>query len=85
MRPNDDQAARNDESGTSLPSSLLLVIGAASAWWAARRPIGWTLDQHLAEPCVNTGPSRAEAALAKAVAAHIAKSATAASESKERA
>lgn len=34
------------------------VSRAALRWWKAHRPVGWTTDQHLAEPTVNcVGPN----------------------------
>ena len=34
------------------------VERAALAWWSYLRPLGWTLDEHLAKPCVNTAGAR---------------------------
>lgn len=32
---------------------LQAVAEAAVAWWIGRRPAGWSLAQHLADPAVN--------------------------------
>lgn len=43
------------------------IVFASIRWWARKRPAAWTLEQHLAQPLVNTrGPE--EMALAEAVA-----------------
>lgn len=44
-----------------------VVIECAERWWRSRRPIGWTIDDHLAQPVVNCVDA-AEIALARAVA-----------------
>jgi hypothetical protein len=46
-----------------------IMVGAVQ-WWENRRPVGWTLEQHLASPGVNqvTGP---ETELANSVANYI--------------
>lgn len=30
------------------------VIRAAKDWWASKRPVGWTKEQHVASATVNT-------------------------------
>jgi hypothetical protein len=47
-----------------------MVIARAANWWKHRRPIGWNLEQHLANPQVNC-TTDAEAALARSVARMI--------------
>lgn len=44
---------------------------AARKWWEMHRPVGWTLEQHLANPTINTTASEADRALARAVAKAI--------------
>ena len=46
----------------------LRVQSAALAWWRAHRPVGWTREEHLREPTVNTLTDR-EKRLARTVAA----------------
>lgn len=46
------------------------ILGAAHVWWAGRRPLSFTLHQHLQNPTVNTCGD-AEKALAQAVAEWI--------------
>lgn len=44
-----------------------LILGAAHAWWASRRPLSYTLHQHLQNPTVNTcGEDERDLALAVA-------------------
>ena len=47
---------------------LLALVASARAWWEARRPEGWSLEQHLAEPAAGCSASAQERALAQAVA-----------------
>jgi hypothetical protein len=47
------------------------VLLAARRWWESKRPLTWTLEQHLAAPRVNCAGSGAEDRLALAVAARI--------------
>jgi hypothetical protein len=47
-------------------AALHAVAEAAVAWWKERRPKGWSLEQHLADPMVNCGEDR-ERRLAGAV------------------
>ena len=44
---------------------------ASIRWWESKRPVGWSEDQHLAEPTVDCA-SPAEQALARAVARWVA-------------
>lgn len=32
---------------------LVAVADAAVAWWQARKPADWSLEQHLADPAIN--------------------------------
>ena len=34
-------------------AALHAVAEAAVTWWTQRRPSGWSLEQHLADPAVN--------------------------------
>jgi hypothetical protein len=34
-------------------AALLAVADAAVAWWKARKPADWSLEQHLAHPAIN--------------------------------
>ncbi|MBI4695500.1 MAG: hypothetical protein HY749_15900 [Gammaproteobacteria bacterium] len=43
------------------------IEAAARHWWEQQRPVGWTIEQHLEHPRVNT-TSPSESALAIAVA-----------------
>lgn len=47
------------------------ALQAALAWWESRRPVSWTLRQHLDNPAVNAHGSEAEKTLATAVAAAV--------------
>jgi hypothetical protein len=46
------------------------VTDAALNWWASLRPVGYTMEDHLKNPTVNT-TSYAEERLANAVAGYI--------------
>ena len=46
------------------------VTDAALCWWASLRPVGYTMEDHLKNPTVNT-TSYAEERLANAVAEYI--------------
>lgn len=59
--------AHSDIACDSSPQMLALAA-AASAWWEAGRPEGWTLEQHLAAPTAGCSASVQEQALAEAVA-----------------
>lgn len=48
-------------------AALHAVADAAVAWWMKRRPSGWSLEQHLADPVVNCD-GHAEQQLAGAAA-----------------
>lgn len=48
------------------------VVIQAVEWWQARRPVGWTREQHVANPVVNCAGD-AEKALALAIGAMVAK------------
>lgn len=47
------------------------TLQAALAWWESRRPVGYTLREHLDNPTVNARGSKAETTLAAAVAAAV--------------
>jgi hypothetical protein len=49
------------------PLQMLALAAAASAWWESRRPDGWTLEQHLAEPIAGCNGTAQEVVLAEAV------------------
>jgi hypothetical protein len=49
-------------------ASMQALAAAAKAWWESRRPQGWTLEQHLAEPTAGCSGTAQERALAEAVA-----------------
>lgn len=53
------------------PAILLAVADAAQAWWASKRPNGWTVEQHLSNPRVNTSTPK-EKNLAMKVAVWVA-------------
>ena len=44
------------------------LVDIARHWWEGKRPMGWSLAQHLKEPCVNSTSQR-ETMLMRAVAA----------------
>lgn len=48
-------------------SKLEAVAEFAVEWWASKRPVRWTVEQHLGNPRINTATS-AEKRLAEAVA-----------------
>lgn len=50
---------------------LLAVADAAVAWWQARKPADWSLEQHLADPAINCDGD-AERPLAEAAAKWVA-------------
>ena len=54
----------------ALSESLLKVADAAVVWWAMKRPVQWSLDQHLQNCRINT-ITDAEKHLADAVAAWL--------------
>lgn len=43
------------------------VFPFAKRWWESKRPVGWTVEQHLANPKINT-VNEVEAKLADVVA-----------------
>jgi len=47
---------------------LQALAASARVWWEARRPEGWSLEQHLADPAAGCNASAHEQALAEAVA-----------------
>lgn len=49
---------------------LLAVADSAVAWWAMKRPLQWSKDQHLKNPTINCETDY-EKALAKKVAAWL--------------
>jgi hypothetical protein len=68
VRP--DLALQAAESIPGNNTATMLALAAASkAWWESRRPQGWTLEQHLADPTVGCNSTKEERALAEAVAA----------------
>lgn len=52
--------------------AMVAVLDAAKDWWESNRPIEWSEDQHLAQPCVNAGSDDAGKRLAAAVGHMIA-------------
>jgi hypothetical protein len=66
-----DAAFRKQHSASDTDIAALHdVAEAAAAWWKARRPSGWSLEQHLADPAVNCEGAR-EHQLAQAVASWL--------------
>lgn len=49
-------------------ASILAVAAASKGWWESRRPQGWTLEQHLADPTAGCSGIVNDQALAQAVA-----------------
>jgi hypothetical protein len=49
-------------------AQMLALAAAARSWWEARRPEGWSLEQHLADPAAGCSASAQERALAATVA-----------------
>lgn len=49
------------------------VVIQAVKWWKMRRPVGWTMEQHLANPGINCAGTDADKALAIAIGAMVAK------------
>jgi hypothetical protein len=47
---------------------LLALVAASTAWWESRRPPGWTLEQHVADPTAGCDGTAQERALAEVVA-----------------
>jgi hypothetical protein len=44
---------QHHSAGGTDAAALQAVAEAAAAWWKGRRPDGWTLEQHLADPAVH--------------------------------
>jgi hypothetical protein len=61
-----NQARATSSTNTTVPMQLLAA--ASQAWWESRRPQGWTLEQHLADPTAGCNSTEEERALAEAVA-----------------
>jgi hypothetical protein len=57
---------QSNSAGGADAAALHAVAKAAVAWWTQRRPRGWSLEQHLADPLVNCEGSH-ERRLAEAV------------------
>lgn len=49
------------------PGLLLSAADAAVTWWKSKRPVGWTIAQHVIDPTINTAGYR-EKRLARAAA-----------------
>lgn len=64
VRP--DQSGATSAANTTAPIPALAA--ASKAWWESRRPRGWTLEQHLADPTAGCSGTAQERALAEAVA-----------------
>ena len=64
VRPN--QSGATSAANTTTP--ILALAAASKAWWESRRPQGWTLEQHLADPTAGCVGAAQERALAEAVA-----------------
>ena len=47
--------------------AMVGVLDAAKTWWEGHRPVDWTEEQHIAQPCVNARGSDASRNLAAAV------------------
>jgi hypothetical protein len=63
-RPSADKPDQAEATG----SANMALAAASRAWWESRRPSGWTLEQHLAEPIAGCDSTAQERALAQAVA-----------------
>ena len=46
---------------------MVAVLDAAKKWWKGNRPLYWTEEQHIAQPCVNASDSEEILRLAAAV------------------
>lgn len=68
--------ARRSKPPRAASAALLDVADAAIVWWAMKRPFQWSLEQHLANPHINTS-TPSEKRLADAAAAWCALQATA--------
>jgi hypothetical protein len=66
-RPGLDSHAAESIPGNST-ATMLAMAAASKAWWESRRPQGWTLEQHLADPTAGCDGTAAERSLAEAVA-----------------
>lgn len=47
--------------------AMLAVNDAARAWWEGHRPVGWSEEQHIKNPCINAGSTDRSKWLAEAV------------------
>jgi len=47
--------------------AMVGVLDAAKTWWEGHRPVDWTEEQHIAQPCVNACETVASLNLAAAV------------------
>jgi hypothetical protein len=65
--PSNFDPARPTSADTAAAPPLALAA-ASRAWWESRRPPGWTLEQHLADPTAGCNGTAQERALAEAVA-----------------
>jgi hypothetical protein len=61
-----DQAGATGSANMAVP--VVALAAASRAWWESRRPPGWTLEQHLADPTAGCDGTAQERALAEAVA-----------------
>lgn len=52
------------------------VLMAALKWWQRRRPVGWTLDQHLDNPRIDAHENEASSLLAREVSVWVDKTMT---------
>lgn len=57
-----------DACALEVSPQMLALAAAARAWWESRRPEGWSLEQHLAEPTAGHSGTAQERLLAEAVA-----------------
>lgn len=68
-RPDQTQAS----SAVNTTTLVLALAVASKAWWESRRPPGWTLEQHLADPSAGCSGTAQERALAASVAQWVRK------------
>lgn len=47
--------------------AMVDVLDTAKDWWKSNRPVGWSEEQHIKDPCVNACCSLADKRLATAV------------------
>lgn len=53
MHDNDSNAGTNQISSPAMDIYEKEILSASILWWQQHRPIGWDVDRHLSNPCVN--------------------------------